>query len=111
MQMATPKTRLSVEAVTAMIQKAQNLLAEAQTLGQQYVQASQDIAGVGWGGDANTTSMMVSEQINADNLKMVNSGNNLMELLNNHMQHTIAQEADARNALQSVHTGGGASPA
>ena len=46
--MATPKTLLSVEAVDAMIQKAQNLLAEAQALGQQYVHASQDIAGVGW---------------------------------------------------------------
>lgn len=109
--MATPKTRLSVEAVNAMIQKANNLLAEAQALGQQYVQASQDIAGVGWGGDANSTSMMVAEQINADNVKMVNSGNQLMELLNNHMNNTIAQEADARHALQSVHSGGGAGSA
>lgn len=104
--MANPKTLLSVEAVDAMIQKAQNLLAEAQALGQQYVHASQDIAGVGWGGDANTTSLAVTEHVNADLVRMVNATNELVEQLNAHKNNTIAQEADARHALQSVHTGG-----
>jgi hypothetical protein len=64
--MATAKTLVSVEPIDAMIQKAQNLLAEAQSLGQQYVAHSQDIVGSGWGGDAATTSVMVSEQVNND---------------------------------------------
>ena len=107
--MAT-KTLVSVEAVDAMIQKAQNLLAEAQALGQQYVHASQDIAGVGWAGDANTTSLAVTEHVNADLVRMVGATNELIDQLNAHKNNTIAQEADARHALQSVHPGGGAGP-
>ena len=94
-----------------MIQKAQNLLAEAQALGQQYVHASQDIAGVGWAGDANTTSLAVTEHVNADLVRMVGATNELIDQLNAHKNTTIAQKADARHALQSVHSGGSASPA
>jgi hypothetical protein len=107
--MAT-KTLVSVDAVDAMIQKAQNLLAEAQALGQQYVAHSHDIAGVGWGGDANVTSTMVSEHVNSDLVKMVTCTHDLLDQLNNFKQHAIAQEADARHALQSVHPGGAAGP-
>jgi uncharacterized protein YukE len=106
--MATPKTLVSVEAVSAMIQKAQNLLAEAQALGQQYVAHSHDIAGSGWVGDANMTSTMVSEHVNADLVRMVTATNDLMDQLNAFQHSASAQEADARNALQSVHPGGGA---
>ena len=38
-------------------------------------------------------------------------GNELIDQLNAHKNNTIAQEADARHALQSVHSGGSASPA
>jgi uncharacterized protein YukE len=107
--MATPKTLVSVEAVTAMIQKAENLLAEAQALGQQYVSHSHDIAGVGWGGDANMTSTMVSEHVNSDLVKMVTTTKDLLDQLNNFQNQALAQEADARHALQSVHPGGGTS--
>jgi uncharacterized protein YukE len=106
--MATPKTLVSVEAVSAMIQKAQSLLAEAQALGSQYVAHSHDIAGSGWVGDANMTSTMVSEHVNSDLVRMVTATNDLMDQLNNFQHQAIAQEADARHALQSVHPGGGA---
>jgi cell division protein FtsB len=108
--MATPKTLVSVEPISAMIQKAQNLLAEAQALGQQYVAHSHDIMGTGWGGDASMTSTMVSEQVQADLNRMVASTQELMHQLNNFQQHAIAQEESARHALQSVHPGGGATP-
>jgi uncharacterized protein YukE len=108
--MATPKTVVSVEPIDAMIQKAQNLLAEAQALGQQYVAHSHDIMGAGWGGDAATTSTMVSEQVNTDLVRMVTSTNELLHQLNTFKAHAIAQEESARHALQSVHPGGGASP-
>ena len=109
--MATPKTLVSVEPIDAMIQKAQNLLAEAQALGQQYVAHSHDIMGSGWAGDAATTSTMVSEQVNSDLVKMVTSTNTLLEQLNNFKQHALSQEADARHALLSVHPGAGATSA
>jgi ESAT-6 family protein len=109
--MATPKTVVSVEPIDAMIQKAQNLLAEAQSLGQQYVAHSHDILGAGWGGDAATTSSMVSEEVNADLVKMVNSTHELLEQLGKFRTQALDQEAAARSALQSVHSGGGASPA
>jgi uncharacterized protein YukE len=105
------KTRLSVEAVDAMIQKANSLMEEAQSLGSQYVSHSYDIAGVGWGGDANMTSTMVSEHVNSQLTQMIAHTNELHHQLNTHKNNTIAQEADAKHALQSVHTGGGASPA
>jgi ESAT-6 family protein len=108
--MATPKTLVSVEPVDAMIQKAQNLLAEAQSLGQQYVAHSHDIIGTGWGGDAAMTSSMVSEQVNADLVRMVTSTHELLDQLNKFKQQAIAQEEAARHHLQSVHPGGGASP-
>jgi ESAT-6 family protein len=104
--MATPKTRLSVEAVDAMIQKAHNLLAEAQALGQQYVAHSHDIAGVGWSGDAMMTSTMVSEHVNGQLGQMVAHTTELHEQLNAHKNNTIAQEADAQHALQAVQPGG-----
>lgn len=108
--MATPKTVVSVEPVDAMIQKAQNLLAEAQALGQQYVAHSHEIAGVGWGGDANTTSTMVSEHVNGDLVKMVAATHDLLDQLNKFKQQAIAQEEAARHQLLSVHPGAGASP-
>jgi hypothetical protein len=42
---------------------------------------------------------------------MVTSTQDLLDKLNNFKQHALAQEADARHALQSVHAGGGASSA
>ncbi|HME75249.1 MAG TPA: hypothetical protein VKI00_06165 [Mycobacterium sp.] len=108
--MATPKTLVSVEPVDAMIQKAQNLLAEAQSLGQQYVAHSHDIIGTGWGGDAAMTSSMVSEQVNADLVRMVTSTNELLDQLNKFKANAMAQEESARHALQSVHPGGGVGP-
>jgi uncharacterized protein YukE len=108
--MANPKTLVSVEPVDAMIQKATNLLAEAQSLGQQYVAHSHDIIGSGWGGDAAMTSSMVSEQVNADLVRMVTSTQELLDQLNKFKQQAIAQEEASRHNLQSVHPGGGASP-
>ena len=99
------KTRLSVEAVDAMIQKAQNLLDEAQALGAQYVAHSHDIAGVGWSGDANMTSTMVSEHVNGQLGQMIAHTTELHHQLNTHKNNTIAQEADAQHALQSVNPG------
>ena len=105
--MATPKTLVSVEPIHAMIQKAQSLLDEATALGQQYVAHSQDILGAGWGGDAAQTSLMVSEQVNADLGKMVAATHGLIENLNNFVAHAQSQEASARNALNAVHAAGG----
>jgi len=107
--MTAPKTVVQLEAVQATIQKAQNLLAEAQSLGSQYVAHSQDISGVGWNGDANQTSMMVSEHVNADLVKMVTATNELVDQLNKFGQQAAHQDAAARQALQAVHPGGGAS--
>lgn len=104
------KTLVSVEPVDAMIVKAQNLLAEAQALGTQYVAHSQDIIGSGWGGDAANTSMVVAEEVNADLGRMVTSTQTLLDQLNTFKAHAIAQEEAARHHLQSVHPGGGASP-
>jgi len=106
--MATPKTVVSVEPIHAMIQKAQNLLDEATALGQQYVAHSQDILGSGWGGDAAQTSLMVSEQVNADLGKMVAATHELIGHLNNFTANAQHQEESARNALNAVHAGGGA---
>jgi uncharacterized protein YukE len=93
-----------------MIQKAQNLLAEAQALGGQYVAHSQDIVGTGWGGDAAMTSVMVSEQVNSDLGRMITSTHELLDQLNKFKQQAIAQEESARHHLQSVHPGGGVGP-
>jgi uncharacterized protein YukE len=106
--MANAKTLVSVEPIDAMIQKAQNLLAEAQSLGQQYVAHSHDIIGAGWTGDAASTSSVVAEQVNADLVKMVTSTHELLDQLNKFKANAIAQEENARHALQSVHPGGGA---
>jgi uncharacterized protein YukE len=85
-------------------------LAEAQSLGQQYVAHSQDIVGSGWGGDAATTSVMVSEQVNNDLVRMVTSTHELLDQLNKFKQQAIHQEESARHNLQSVHPGSSASP-
>ncbi|MDT5167572.1 MAG: hypothetical protein QOD02_887 [Mycobacterium sp.] len=106
--MATPKTLVSVEPIQAMIQKAQNLLAEAQSLGSQYVAHSQDILGSGWGGDAATTSSMVAEHVQADLNKMVASTHELLDQLHKFQNSTIANEEHARHQLLSVHPGNGA---
>lgn len=97
------KTRLSVEAVDAMLQKAQNLLAEAQALGSQYVAHSHDIAGSGWTGDANNMSTMVSEHVNGKLVQLIGHHTELNDQLNNHKNNTIGQDADARQALQAIH--------
>jgi uncharacterized protein YukE len=100
------KTLVNLDAVQATVQKAQNLLAEAQALGAQYLSHSQDIAGVGWTGDANQTSLMVSEHVNSDLVKMVNATNDLVDQLNKFAQSAAHQDAAARTALQGVHPGG-----
>jgi uncharacterized protein YukE len=106
MQMAASKTVVSLEPIHAMIQKAQNLLDEATALGQQYVAHSQDILGSGWGGDAAQTSLMVSEQVNADLGKMVAATHELISQLNNFAASAQHQEETARTALNAVHAGG-----
>jgi uncharacterized protein YukE len=102
MHMNAPKTLVSVEPIAAMIQQAQNLLDEATALGQQYVAHSQDILGSGWGGDAATTSLMVSEQVNGHLGKMVAAHTELNTHLNNFSQQAQHQEESARNALNAV---------
>jgi uncharacterized protein YukE len=106
--MATPKTVVNVEPIAAMIQKAQNLLEEATTLGQQYVAHSSNILGSGWGGDAANTSLQVSENINAHLGRMVSAHTELNNQLNNFTQQAQHQEESARSALNAVDAGGGA---
>ena len=56
-----------------------------------------------------TTSTMVSEHVNGQLVQMVGHTTELHDQLNAHKNNTIAQEADARHALQAVHPGGGTS--
>jgi uncharacterized protein YukE len=99
------QTVVSVEPIDAMIQKADNLLAEATALGGQYMAHSQDIMGVGWDGDAAKMSLAVAEQVQADLNKAIAANQELHQQLANARAHFLSQQADSTHRIAAVHPG------
>ncbi|BCO33605.1 type VII secretion protein EsxD [Mycobacterium heckeshornense] len=97
--------QVGIEAVEAMIQKADSLLAEAQALGGQYIAHSENIINAGWSGQACATSHATAVQIKHDLDQALAASLELHEHLNTAKANYIAQEADASQQLSAVHPG------
>jgi hypothetical protein len=98
--------QVGVEAIEAMIQKADTLLAEAQALGGQYIAHSENIINAGWSGPACTTSLATATQVKHDLDQALAASLELHEHLNHAKAQYLAQQADSSHQLAAVHPGG-----
>lgn len=98
--------QVGVETIEAMIQKAGNLLAEAQAVGGQYIAHSEDIIGAGWSGPACTTSHTTAMQVKNDLDQALAAHLELNDLLNKAKLQYLAHQADSSHELAGVHPTG-----
>ncbi|MBS4728076.1 hypothetical protein MSM1_06825 [Mycobacterium sp. SM1] len=98
--------QVGIEAVEAMIQKADTLLAEAQALGGQYLAHSENIINAGWSGQACVTSHATAIQVKHDLDQALAANLELHEQLNHAKAQYLAQQVDSSHDLAAVHPGG-----
>lgn len=97
--------QVGIEAVEAMIQKADSLLAEAQALGGQYIAHSENIINAGWAGQACVTSHATAVQVKHDLDQALAASLELHEQLNRAKAQYLAQQADSSHDLAAIHPG------
>lgn len=102
--------QVGVEAIDVMIQKAANLLAEAQAVGGQYIAHSEDIIGAGWDGTACATSHTTAMQVKSDLDQALAAHVELNDLLNKAKLQYMLQQQDSAHELSAVHPAGNSGP-
>lgn len=103
--MAVNRTEVNVEPIDAMIQKASNLLEDAQAVGNQYLAHSQNIVGAGWDGPACQASLATAAQVSSDLGQALTAHQELNDLLNKAKNEFLRHQHDSVQDMRSVHPG------